>query len=707
MLQWALVVFCCFCFSFKVFAQTASPTNPVTTNPNSINLNNGTIGSPVGGCPSGTSSAYVYGAGSSIRFGECVNTFAVTYAINQALQGSGVSIDKVHYQWKYIHCFNAPNQFCSQNISNRVNTTTGEITDDTYWDELVVVVELTDSSGNVVETKTWTMDKWYEWTTSNAHSTNEVQEGSTYWQIHEDNIEIYNHIDKTGTIRTPNVVGDVRFRISGHDKGNWDGYYGPIVKDFKTWFTYRANPCNDTALYDPSCPGYSEAYATYEYDQNCASNALYDSGCPGYATAYYNQQCTADPLYDSGCPGYASAYYTQQCTADPLYDSGCNGYAAAYYTQQCTQNPLYDSGCDGYAAAYLSQQCKANPLYDETCDGYATAYFNQQCTASPLYDATCTGHFEAQCDASALYDIRCTGYDVAYLEQQCMYNPQYDETCIGYIAPVIDTDPIDDGTGTGDSIVDSVIALPVDIPEMIILPPAPAPAPPPVVVVVVPVEVEVVPVEITLEQELETEIANIEMAEELTVETVEEVVVEEVVVEEQTEPEADGDPRGDQINETEEETTQEVVVEETVEEETEVVEEKEEKKAPVIVKKTVKKTVKKKVVQLSKSEKKKAKNKKMREIIKKKLALLAVTMGEAQSLENQQALQAQIAALINFVPGFNAYGKVAIPGVNFYQPEAIYLDKKVPENQRGLRNGLAQQILHEKMVDMQYERLTQ
>ena len=42
--------------------------------------------------------------------------------------------------------------------------------------------------------------------------------------------------------------------------------------------------------------------------------------------------------------------------------------------------------------------------------------------------------------------------------------------------------------------------------------------------------------------------------------------------------------------------------------------------------------------------KKKAKNKKMREIIKKKLALLAVTMGKAQSLENQQALQAQIAA---------------------------------------------------------------
>ena len=657
-----LVVFCCFCFSFNSLAQT-------TTSPDSLNLNNGTVTNPQFGCPAGTT-AMTVSSSSSMRWGECVNTFAISYAINQALSQSGISIDKVHYEWKYIHCFNTPGTFCNNNISNRVNTNTGEITDDTYWDELVVVIEITDSSGNVVQTKTWTMDKWYDYLAVNPHSANEVKEGSTYWQIHQDNIELYNHVDKLGTIYAPNQLGDVRFRFNGYDKGNWDGYYGPIVKDLKTWFTYRANPCNDTALYDPSCPGYSEAYAQYEYNQNCAANALYDAGCPGYATAYFNQQCTADPLYDSGCPGYASAYYTQQCTADPLYDSGCDGYAAAYYTQQCTKNPLYDSGCDGYAAAYLLQQCTANPLYDKTCDGYETAYFNQQCTASALYDAACPGYFEAQCDASALYDIRCTGYDVAYLEQQCLYNPQYDESCAGYTEPIVNTDPVDDGTGTGDSIVDSVIALPTEIPEVIILPPPPAPAPPPVEIVVVPVEVEVA-VEVTLEQELEAEIAEIEVAE-----------TEVEVVE----------------TKTEEKVVEEVVVEETV---------KEEKvdEAPVVVKKIEEKPAKKKVVKISKTEKQKSKRKKMREIIKKKLVALAVTMGKAQELKDQQALQAQIAALINFVPGFNQYGKLAIPGVNFYQPEAIYLDKKVPENRRGLRNGLAQQLLHNKMVDMQYERL--
>ena len=40
---------------------------------------------------------------------------------------------------------------------------------------------------------------------------------------------------------------------------------------------------------------------------------------------------------------------------------------------------------------------------------------------------------------------------------------------------------------------------------------------------------------------------------------------------------------------------------------------------------------------------------------------------------------------------------------DFYNQDEIYKDKKVPENLRGLRNGLASELLHKKMVDMQYE----
>ena len=57
----------------------------------------------------------------------------------------------------------------------------------------------------------------------------------------------------------------------------------------------------------------------------------------------------------------------------------------------------------------------------------------------------------------------CTGYNEAYFNQQCQLNPQYDEQCTGYVAPIVETDVediIDDGTGTGDSVVDSVIEAP-------------------------------------------------------------------------------------------------------------------------------------------------------------------------------------------------------------------------------------------------------
>jgi hypothetical protein len=65
--------------------------------------------------------------------------------------------------------------------------------------------------------------------------------------------------------------------------------------------------CSTNPLYDQNCPGYQQAY----YDQQCSANPLYDQNCPGYANAYYTNQCSADPLYDSGCQGYQEAYAKQ------------------------------------------------------------------------------------------------------------------------------------------------------------------------------------------------------------------------------------------------------------------------------------------------------------------------------------------------------------------------------------------------------------
>ena len=93
----------------------------------------------------------------------------------------------------------------------------------------------------------------------------------------------------------------------------------------------------------------------------------------------------------------------------------------------------------------------------------------------------------------------------------------------------------------------------------------------------------------------------------------------------------------------------------------------------------------------------------MREIIKDKLAGLAEDMSSATSLKEQAAIQAKIQALVNFVPGFQKYGGQIQAVGDFYGSDSIYTATNVPENNRGLLNGLASQLLHEQMIDMQYK----
>ena len=105
----------------------------------------------------------------------------------------------------------------------------------------------------------------------------------------------------------------------------------------------------------------------------------------------------------------------------------------------------------------------------------------------------------------------------------------------------------------------------------------------------------------------------------------------------------------------------------------------------------------------SPAEKKKAKEKKMREIITAKLNSLAKEMGEATSLAQQKELQNFIIALLNFNIGFNSYHSSLVDGI-FYEDRDIYSNKKIPENQRALRNGLANEILHNQLVELQWQK---
>lgn len=74
------------------------------------------------------------------------------------------------------------------------------------------------------------------------------------------------------------------------------------------------------------------------------------------------------------------------------------------------------------------------------------------------------------------------------------------------------------------------------------------------------------------------------------------------------------------------------------------------------------------------------------------IANIALATAEAQALANELIS-------MNYIP--QTY-YVSIPG-GTYEETVRIPDKNLPDNKRGLRNNLAQQILHEKMVKSQYE----
>ena len=63
--------------------------------------------------------------------------------------------------------------------------------------------------------------------------------------------------------------------------------------------------------------------------------------------------------------------------------------------------------------------------------------------------------------------------------------------------------------------------------------------------------------------------------------------------------------------------------------------------------------------------------------------------------------QAQMLDSVNTATRMNAYYSTSIDG-GTYKEELSIQDKQLPDSYKGLRNGLAQQVLHEKMVSMQY-----
>ena len=437
-----------------------------------------------------------------------------------------------------------------------------------------------------------------------------IKPDGTY-QMDYTNVNIQNHSVASG------VAGDLTGAHLNYDPTTVQGiqqyFYniGNVPNSLGSWNNNLTIFCGANPLYDPQCPGYAAAYATWLFQQQCSANPLYDSSCSGYQQAYYNQQCSLDPLYDSGCSGYQTAYFNQQCSLDPLYDPLCTGYDDAYYNQQCELDTLYDSGCTGYDAAYLLQQCNADTLYDVQCVGYQLAYIEQQCELDPLYDVTCLGYQEA----IALEELN-------------------DEI-------------IDDGID--DTEIDVVNTTIIEgIPNFITLPELP--------------EIEVFVLEDTVVEEevlqIETDAQSMEDSIEIEIAQLEREEQEEVVEVEITEDGSEEDIVEGVKNPFEKERDEKEVKEEF--EITEDGSDEELQDEDIVPSEEPKKKVKKKTT----------KEEKMKMLLAKKANELTKKVEQSVSIEQQMLVQRQLLALISYVPGFD-YNTKKLPQVNFYPPKPV------------------------------------
>jgi hypothetical protein len=376
--------------------------------------------------------------------------------------------------------------------------------------------------------------------------------------------------------------------------------------------------------------------------------AVVTGGISNWSMNFTQPTDCSDPLSNPACPGYAEAYQQQQCTVNPLYSTSCPGYQQAHYDQQCSINPLYDVNCPGYATAYYDYQCSIDPLYHTGCPGYETAYFDQQCSISPLYDSGCTGYtqayFDQQCGLNALYSTQCPLYEEAYYVQQCTISPLYDSGCTGYTEAYALKYIIN--STTTEVVVNTTTEQTST--TQLVSDPAVNQTLTTTTTSVSPSQ-PVAPVQLVAAPQPAVTVAAAAKTEETK---------EEAKAADSKESTTITATASSSDNKDQPKTTRQQLAERRLE------------------------AARAKAVEDGKQ--------------------LAGKMGEAASLEAQIQVQGVVMAAMGFVPGFDAYGRVALPDVAGYKPFEIYRGQRNIDNPAGRRFLTGADRMHQEMVDAQY-----
>ena len=407
----------------------------------------------------------------------------------------------------------------------------------------------------------------------------------------------------------------------------------------------------------------------YVHDGLCCSGQDFSSGATGVRFHYTIMPWHTD-LIDTG----VGRFYTQ---GDETFQKYMWEDLSEYYIPESRNSfdlTIYPMGNIevNYEEVQISNHAVTVGVVGDLSQGEYEQWFYNHPTNGAIFwnsaedDPVEITNGESVCSVVPDSHISCLYYPQVYADnvynQQCALDPLYDYGCDGWSDAYIDEyveEDVPEVWETDEENTESVYVLEEPVFQVI--------------------EIEPLDDYILISTTIEEAIPEME---DLFEEVAQEELIEEIEaeLEEFLEPEEELDE-----SEPEEETIQEEQTEEEPQQE-EIVEAKVEE--PKLVE----------------TKKKASKKQKMREIISNKLQNLATEMGEAASLEEQQKLQSLILALLNFNAGFNTYNtQLLIDGV-FYEDKGIYLDKDIPDNKKGLRNGLANEILHNKLMDLQWQK---
>lgn len=406
----------------------------------------------------------------------------------------------------------------------------------------------------------------------------------------------------------------------------------------------------------------------YIYDGLCCSGQDFDSGATGVRFNYTIMPWHTD-LIDTGI----GRFYTQ---GDETFQKYMWENLSEYYDRNTSNTfdlTIYPMGNIevNYEKVHIKNHAVTVGVVGDLSVGEYEQWFYNHPTNGAVYwdsaedDPVEIAEGESVCSVIPDSHISCLYYPQVYADnvynQQCALDPLYDYGCDGWSDAYLEEYVEEEEPQVWEEVEEVEEIFVVEEPQVFEI-------------------IDIAPLENFTPATIEEAIVEIETVFE---ELAEEELIEELEaeLEEFLEPEIEEEL---DEQESEEETVQEEQTTEEPQQEEVVVEVVEEPKLVEVKKKASKKQ-------------------KMREIISNKLKNLAVEMGEAASLEEQQKLQALILTLLNFNAGFNSYNIQLIDGI-FYEDKGIYLDKDIPDNKRGLRNGLANEILHKKLIDLQWQK---